>query len=172
MTNKLVVIINSLKIPKIKKILLYEMTLLVLYRNTAASRTPDYVATAPRSPFSLSSVLNRICWTPPPEQNSWVCLCLYSVKLSPTNWIKSPFVSDNKDVSHFLRWMSIVTRHQAAVTWPLEHVLAPCLLNTSRSFYGIGYAELKETNGLINSPADAIIRSDGSHDGRHADSQN
>ena len=29
MTNKLVVIINSLKVPKIKKILLYEMSFLV-----------------------------------------------------------------------------------------------------------------------------------------------
>ena len=37
-----------------------------LYQITAASRTPDYGATAPRSPFSLSSVLNWICWTPPP----------------------------------------------------------------------------------------------------------
>jgi len=36
-----------------------------LYQITAASRTPDYGATAPRSPFSLSSVLNWICWTPP-----------------------------------------------------------------------------------------------------------
>jgi hypothetical protein len=39
MTNKLVVIINSLKVPKINKILLYEMKFLV--PNTAASRTPD-----------------------------------------------------------------------------------------------------------------------------------
>ena len=38
-TNKLVVIINSLKVPKIKKILLYEMTF--LYHITAASRTLD-----------------------------------------------------------------------------------------------------------------------------------
>jgi len=53
MTNKLVVIINSLKVPKIKKILLYEMKF--LYQITAASITPDYGATAPRSPFSLSS---------------------------------------------------------------------------------------------------------------------
>jgi len=53
MTNKLVVIINGLKVPKIKKILLYEMNF--LYQITAASRTPDYGATAPRSPFSLSS---------------------------------------------------------------------------------------------------------------------
>jgi hypothetical protein len=29
------------------------------------SGTPDYGATAPRSPFSLPSVLNWICWTPP-----------------------------------------------------------------------------------------------------------
>jgi len=36
MTNKLVFIINSLKVPEIKKILPYEM-----YQITAASRTPD-----------------------------------------------------------------------------------------------------------------------------------
>jgi hypothetical protein len=37
--NKFVAIINSLKVPKIKKILLYEMKF--LYQITAASRTPD-----------------------------------------------------------------------------------------------------------------------------------
>jgi hypothetical protein len=36
-----------------------------LYQITAASRTPDYGATAPKAPFSLSSVLNWICWTLP-----------------------------------------------------------------------------------------------------------
>jgi hypothetical protein len=36
-----------------------------LYQITAASRTPDQGATAPRSPFSLSSALNWIRWTPP-----------------------------------------------------------------------------------------------------------
>ena len=41
MTNKLVVIKNSLKVPKIKTLLLYEMKFLVLYQITAASRTPD-----------------------------------------------------------------------------------------------------------------------------------
>ena len=40
MTSKLVVIINSLKVPKIKKILLYEMKFLV-YQITAKSTTPD-----------------------------------------------------------------------------------------------------------------------------------
>ena len=39
MTNKLVVIINSLKVPEIKIILLYEATFPVPI--TAASRTPD-----------------------------------------------------------------------------------------------------------------------------------
>jgi len=39
MTNKLVVIINGLKVPKVKKILLYEMNF--LYEITAASRNPD-----------------------------------------------------------------------------------------------------------------------------------
>ena len=62
MTNKLVVIINSLKVPKIKKILLYEMKFLV--PNYSCLQNPWLGVTAPRSPFSLSSVLNWICWTP------------------------------------------------------------------------------------------------------------
>ena len=59
MTNKLVVIINSLKVPKIKKILLYEMKFLVPNYSCLQIRG----VTIPRSPFSLSSVLNWICWT-------------------------------------------------------------------------------------------------------------
>ena len=72
MTNKLVVIINSLKIPKIKKLLLYEMKFLV--PNCSCLQNTWLGATDPRSPFSLSSVLNWICW-PPPEKNSWVRHC-------------------------------------------------------------------------------------------------
>ena len=53
MTNKLVVITNSLKIPKIKKILLYEMKFLV--PNYSCLQNPGLGATTPRSPFSLSS---------------------------------------------------------------------------------------------------------------------
>jgi len=63
MTNKFVVIINSLQVPKIKKILLYEMKFLV--PNYSCLQTPWPGGYAPRSPFSLSSVLNWICWTPP-----------------------------------------------------------------------------------------------------------
>ena len=40
MTKKLVVIISTLKVPKIKKMLLYEMKFIV-YQITAASRTTD-----------------------------------------------------------------------------------------------------------------------------------
>ena len=69
MTNKLVVIINSLKVPKMKKILLYEMKFLV--QNYSRFQNPWLPPR--RSPFSLSSVLNWICWTPPPpEKNSRV----------------------------------------------------------------------------------------------------
>ena len=66
MTNKLVVIINSLKLPKIKKILLYEMKFLV--PNYSCLQNPWMGVTAPWSPFSLPSVLNWICWTPPPNK--------------------------------------------------------------------------------------------------------
>ena len=63
MTNKLVVIINSLKVPKIKKILLHEMKFLV--PTYSCLQSPWLGGYVPRSPFSLSSVLNWICWTPP-----------------------------------------------------------------------------------------------------------
>ena len=60
MTNKLVVIINSLKVPKIKKILLYEMKFLVPnYRCLQNPRLGGY-----RPQIPVLSVLNWICWTP------------------------------------------------------------------------------------------------------------
>ena len=64
MTDKLVVIINSLKVPKIKRILLYEMKFLVpIY---SCLQNPWLVGYRPRSPFPLS-------WTefvePPPPPN-------------------------------------------------------------------------------------------------------
>jgi len=85
MTNKLVVIINSLKVPKIKKILLYEMKFLVpnysCLQNLWLGGSPPT-----RSPFSLSSVLNLICWNPPPSRPEkkfpGTPLILYNKKLS------------------------------------------------------------------------------------------
>ena len=53
MTNKLVVIINSLKVPKIKKILLYEIKFLV--PNYSCLQNPWLGGYRPRPPFSLSS---------------------------------------------------------------------------------------------------------------------
>jgi len=44
-----------------------------LYQITAASRTPDKGATAPKSPFCLSST--EFVEPPPSEQNSWVPHC-------------------------------------------------------------------------------------------------
>ena len=61
MTNKLVVIINSLKVPKIKKILLYEMKFLV--PNYSCLQNPWLGGYRPQIP--VVSVLNWICWTPP-----------------------------------------------------------------------------------------------------------
>ena len=62
MINKLVVIINSLKVPKIKKILLYEMKFLV--PNYSCLQNPWLGGNCPQIP--VLSVLNWICWTPPP----------------------------------------------------------------------------------------------------------
>ena len=64
MTNKLVVIISSLKVPKMKKILLYEMKFLV--PNYSCLQNPRIVGCRPQIP--VLSVLNWICWTPPPKK--------------------------------------------------------------------------------------------------------
>ena len=69
MTNKLIVIINSLKVPKIKKILLYEMKFLV--PNYSCLQNPGLGGYRPQIPVLsvLSPQLNLL--NPPPEQNSW-----------------------------------------------------------------------------------------------------
>ena len=60
MASKLVVIINSRKVPKIKKILLYEMKFLV--PNYSCLQNPWLGSYRPQIP--VLSVLNWICWTP------------------------------------------------------------------------------------------------------------
>ena len=73
MTNKLVVIIKSLKVPKIKKILLYEMKFLV--PNYSCLQNPwiggGY---CPQDPRSLCPLSSTEFVEPPPhlQQNSWV----------------------------------------------------------------------------------------------------
>jgi len=64
MTNKLIFIINSHKVPKIKKILLYEMKFLV--PNYSCLQNPWLEGYRPQIP--VLSVLNWICWTPHPNK--------------------------------------------------------------------------------------------------------
>ena len=67
MTNKLVVITNSLKVPKIKKILLYEVSC------TKLQLPPEPLTRGlpPSDHRSLCPQLNLLK-PPPPEQNTWV----------------------------------------------------------------------------------------------------
>ena len=81
MTNKLVVTINSLKVPKIKKILLYEIKFLV--PNYSCLQNPWLVGYSPRSPFSLFSVHNWICWTPPPPEKKFLVTPLPRLAVRP-----------------------------------------------------------------------------------------
>jgi len=71
MTNKLVVIINSLKVPKINKTLLYEISCTKLQLPpeplTRGLTPPD-----PRSLCPLSSTEFVENKPPPPGQSSWV----------------------------------------------------------------------------------------------------
>ena len=62
MTNKFVVIINSLKVPKFKKILLHEIKFLV--PNYSCLQNPWLGGYRPQ--ILVLSVLNWICWTSPP----------------------------------------------------------------------------------------------------------
>ena len=69
MTNKLVVIINSLKVPKIKKIILYEMKFLV--PNYSCLQNPWPRGYRPQI-LVLSVPCPQLNLLNPPEQNSWV----------------------------------------------------------------------------------------------------
>jgi hypothetical protein len=71
MTNKLVVIINSLKVSEIKKMLQYEMKFFV--PNYSCLQNPWLGGYHPQNP--VLPVLNWIYWTPPSKQNSWVRPC-------------------------------------------------------------------------------------------------
>ena len=71
MTNKLVVIINSLEVRKIKKILLYEMKFLV--PNYSCLQNPWLGGYRPHIPvLSVLSTQLNLLNPPPPKKNSWV----------------------------------------------------------------------------------------------------
>ena len=73
MTNKLVVIINILKVPKIKNILLCDITLLV--PNYSCLQKPWLGGYRPPDPLSLCPLSSTEFIEPPHEQNSWVGHC-------------------------------------------------------------------------------------------------
>ena len=110
MTNKLVVIINSLKVPKIKKILLYEMKFLVpIYSCHQNPGLGSYRLQIPV--LSVLCLLNWICWTPPPEQTSWVHHWFHSSKLyniqctGQNNWKYYQVKCSTKLLySHYFKW--------------------------------------------------------------------
>ena len=105
-TNKLVVIINSLKVPKIKKILLYEMKFLV--PNYSCLQNPWLGGYRPQIP--VLSVLNWICWAYP-EQNSWV---------RHWEWVSDPFRSghfgEEKNISRISRNWDILRLSSAQLS--------------------------------------------------------
>ena len=86
MTSKLVVIINSLKVPKIKKLLLYEMKFLV--PNYSCLQNPWLGGHHPQTPFSLSSVLKWICWTPPRTKFLGKPLTMTTTSVCVCEWVK------------------------------------------------------------------------------------
>jgi len=79
MTNKLVVIINSLKVPKIKKFLLYEMKFLV--PNYSCLQNPWLGGYCPQIPVLCPLSSTEFVKPPPPKQNSWVRHCILDTLL-------------------------------------------------------------------------------------------
>ena len=70
MTNKLVVIINSLKVPKIKKILIYEIKFLV--PNYSCIQNPWLVGHRPQIPVLSVLCLKLNLLNPPPAEQKFL----------------------------------------------------------------------------------------------------
>ena len=85
MTNKFVVILKSLKVPKIKKVLLNETKFLV--PNYSSLQNPWLGGYCPQVPVLsvLCPQLNLL--KPPPQQNSWVRHCTGTLLPSPIHWV-------------------------------------------------------------------------------------
>jgi len=142
MTNKLVVIINILRVPKIKKILLYEMKFLL--SNYSCLQNPWLGGYRPQIP-----VLSLLCpqpnlLNPPPEQNSWVCHCtvlltyvykwressrIWTVRRSDCNvrYILNTSNQLRMDI-HSFQW------HQVETCWYLEFILDGFVTNPRTSY--------------------------------------
>jgi len=84
MTNNLVVFTNSIKGPKIKKILLYELKFLVPNYSCLENLWPEGLPpTDPRSLRPLSST--EFVEHPQPEKNSWVRHWIYEIFSATTD---------------------------------------------------------------------------------------
>ena len=73
MTNKLVVIINSLKVQKLRKFYYMKLNFLYQFQLHPEPLTKGLLPPDPRSLCPLSST--EFVEPPPPEQNSWVRHC-------------------------------------------------------------------------------------------------
>ena len=138
MTNKLVVIINSLKVPKIKKMLLYEMKFLV--SNYSCLQNPWLGGYRPQIPILsvLCPQLNLL--NPPPKKKSWVrhwlCPrytgCWLSVAFCRTCRLTASscvrlfcFVTLSTSMSHFIAGRTLPFRPSAVAqpAMPHSHVI-------------------------------------------------
>ena len=95
-TNKLVFIINSLKVPKIKKVLLYEMKFLV--PNYSCLQNPWLKGLLPPDPHSLCSLSSTEFVEPPPPNKihgftsaCGVCFSIMYPMQVPVYWIQACF---------------------------------------------------------------------------------
>ena len=155
MTNKLVVIINSLKVPKIKKTLLYEMKFLV--PNYSCLQNPWLGGYRPRSPFSLSST--EFVEPPPPQQNSWVrhwTFMLWQsaghlhVYVSKNKWLDWPRILCHPTWLPTSSWRNVRKGHSTEllycnkfVVWPYQLDLMDHTQHTSEC-----HLQHKETGGV------------------------
>jgi len=126
MTDKLAVIINGFKVPRIKKILLYEMKFVV--PNYSCLQNPRLGGYCPQIPVLsvLCPQLNLLNSTP--EQNSWVC-----------HWSEGPTLDvydddddddDNWDPNN-VRSVLVTWFNKKAWWWPYrgQNMQPTCIIN-------------------------------------------
>ena len=117
MINKLVVIINSIKVSKIKKILLYEMKFLVL--NYSCLQNPWLGGYRPQIPvlFVLCPQLNLL--NPhTSEQNSWVRHCHILSIPSQKHPAFAVRLTHNHHQMLFSKYVSFITTFSVFACWP------------------------------------------------------
>jgi len=133
-TNKLVLIINSFKVPKIKKILLYEMKFLV--PKYSCLQNPWLGGYHPKIPVVsvLCPQLNLL--NPPPEQNSWVRHCYRSSRFE----LRLRILGSVAPLINAYSWLSCLIKHRGmfhTVVWHVAPVSVTMiwLIMTTRDTY-------------------------------------